>query len=57
MIDKIYHWMLFNLPNRIMYKKIWFDSHQIWVPRLGWSKKQISDSEKWANEAEKLKWE
>lgn len=50
--------MLFHLPNRIMYKKIWFYSHQIWVPRLVWSKKQILDSEKFANEmSEKLKWE
>lgn len=55
----IYHWMVVNLPFRLMYKQIWIDSqHKIWIPRWGWSKKQIKDADKKAEELNNnIKWE
>lgn len=46
----LYHWMTCKLPFRLMYKQVWFDSHKIWIPRFGWSKKQIRDAEKQSKE-------
>lgn len=50
--------MMVNLPHRVMYKHIYVDSqHKMWIPRWGWSKKMIDDSEKWATDIkEKLNW-
>lgn len=39
-----------KLPFRLMYKQVWFDLHKIWIPRFGWSKKQIRDAEKQSKE-------
>ena len=50
--DEIYHWLIMNLPHQIMYKHVHVDSqHKMWLPRFGWSKKQISDA---MERAEKL---
>jgi hypothetical protein len=42
-----------------MYKHTWIDSqHKMWLPRFGWSKKQIADAEKSAKEKYgNIKWE
>jgi hypothetical protein len=58
-MGSVYHWMISNLPYRIMYKHVWIDSqHKMWLPRCGWSKRQIADSEKRVKElAENIKWE
>lgn len=57
--ENIYHWMICNLPFRLMYKHIQVDSqHKMWIPRWGWSKKQLADSEKQAKDwSENIKWE
>lgn len=59
MKDKIYYWCMINLPHWIMYKRVWIDSKsKIYIPRWGWSKKQV---EKAKDKAEyyysKIKWE
>lgn len=57
-MGSVYHWMISNLPFRIMYKHVWIDTHKMWLPRWGWSKRQIADAEKKAKElAENIKWE
>jgi hypothetical protein len=58
-MGSVYHWMISNLPYCIMYKHVWIDTHhKMWLPRWGWSKKQIADAEKRAKElAENIKWE
>ena len=58
-ISNVYHWMISNLPYWIMYKHVWIDTqHKMWLPRWGWSKRQIADAEKRAKElAENIKWE
>lgn len=49
--SRFYHWMLCNLPSRLMYKKIYIDNmHEMYMPRFGFSKKQLIDSEKKADE-------
>jgi len=56
---KIYHWLIVNLPNCIMYKYTKIDSqHEMFIPRWGWSKQQSEDATKKANELNELiKWE
>lgn len=50
--NKIYNWLMDNLPTKVMYNYIWIDSqHQMWIPRWGWSEKQVELS---TNDAEKL---
>ena len=45
--DKVYHWMMTNLPSRIMYNHIYIDTqHKMWIPKWGWSKKQTDESKK-----------
>lgn len=45
--NDIYHWMIMNLPIRLMYKFTSIDNqHKMWLPRWGWSKKQLLDAEK-----------
>ncbi len=58
-MGSVYHWMISNLPFKLMYKHCWIDSqHKMWLPRWGWSKRQIADAEKRAKElAENIKWE
>lgn len=58
-MGSVYHCMISNLPYWIMYKHVWIDSqHKMWIPRWGWSKRQIADAEKRAKElAENIKWE
>jgi hypothetical protein len=58
-MSSVYHWMMCNLPFRLMYKHTWIDSqHKMWLPRFGWSKKQIADAEKSAKEKYgNIKWE
>ena len=47
MIDKIYHWLMIKLPFKVMYKHVWIDTqHQMWLPRWGWSKRQLSEAKK-----------
>jgi hypothetical protein len=49
-INNIYHWMMINLPYYIMYKNVWIDTqHKMWIPRWGYSKKQIKNAEKEAD--------
>lgn len=56
--DAQYEWMLRNLPFRMMYRKVPFDGAYIWKPKWGWTKRQISEAEKKADELMKgLKWE
>lgn len=35
---------------RIFLRETIFDNHIIWVPRWGYTKKEIEDSERWADE-------
>jgi hypothetical protein len=58
-MGSVYHLMISNLPFKLMYKHVWIDSqHKMWLPRCGWSKKQIADAEKRAKKlAENIKWE
>lgn len=58
-MGSVYHWLISNLPYRIMYKHVSIDSqHKMWLPRLGWSKRQIADAEKRVKElSENIKWE
>ena len=58
MKDKIYHWMMINLPHRWMYKHTWIDSqHKMWLPRWGWSKRQYDEAKKESEELYKnIKW-
>lgn len=58
-MGSVYHWMLSNLPFKLMYKHCWIDSqHKMWLPRWGWSKRQIAEAEKRAKYlAENIKWE
>lgn len=56
-ISNIYDYLLNKLPFRLMYKQIWIDSHhKIWVPRFGWSKNQIKNAEKLAEELNSINW-
>ena len=59
LISGVYHWMISNLPYRIMYKHVCIDSqHKILLPKYGWSKNQIVDAEKLAKELSKnINWE
>ena len=42
---------MMNLPNWLMYKHTWIDSqHQMWLPRWGYSQKQMIEAEERANE-------
>ncbi len=55
-MGSVYHWMISNLPFRIMYKHVWIDTqHKMWLPRWGWSKRQIADAEKKAKELARKK--
>ena len=46
MKDKVYDWMIRNLPFRWMYINVQIDStHKMWLPRWGWSKRQMVESE------------
>jgi len=52
--DAQYDWMLKNLPFRLMYSNRYIDSqHQMWFPRWGYSKRQIADAKKRAEEMKK----
>jgi hypothetical protein len=33
----------------IFLKKVWFDSHQIYIPRWGWTDKEIEDAKSYAD--------
>lgn len=59
MKDKIYHWMIIHFPIWMMYKHFYMDSyHKIYIPRFGWSKKQIKDTEELSKELiEKIEWD
>lgn len=58
MKDRIYEWMVENLPFRIMYRKVPFDGSYIWKPRRGWTSKQLVKSEKFAEDMmRKIKWD
>jgi hypothetical protein len=58
-MGSVYHWLISNLPFRLMYKHVWIDTqHKMWLPRWGWSKRQIADAEKRAKELDdNIKWE
>ena len=53
MKDKIYHWLVTrSYLSKIMYRHIYVDSHhQMWIPRWGWSKRQLKEA---TDKAEKL---
>lgn len=57
--DNQYDWMIRNLPFRIMHVQKWVDNnHQVWIPRWGYSNKQILEAEKRADELSKnIKWD
>ena len=47
----MYKLMLRYLPHFIMYKRISIDTqHRVWVPRFGYTKKQVTDAKKQADE-------
>ena len=49
--DSQYDWIMRNFPFRIMYSYRWIDTqHQMWLPRWGYSNKQIADAKKKAEE-------
>jgi hypothetical protein len=56
--DKQYEWMLRNFPFKLMYKKVPFDGHYLWLPRYGVTKsmkeKAEKQAEKWLNG---IKWD
>lgn len=57
MREKIYDWMLRNLPFKMMYHKVPFDGAFLWRPRFGWSKSQLEKAKKSAEERFKnIKW-
>jgi hypothetical protein len=58
-MNSFYHWLICNLPFRLMYKHVYIDKqHKMWLPRWGWSKKQFSDAGKKADELlENIKWD
>lgn len=58
-IGSIYHWAITNLPYWIMYKHTWIDTqHKMWLPRWGYSKRQMDEAKKIGNELyDNIKWE
>jgi len=47
MKHRIYNWMMENLPYKLMYMEYPIDNKStIWIPRWGWSKKQVREAEK-----------
>lgn len=56
--DSAYEWMLNHLHHRLMYVKKQIDSqHFMWMPRYGYTKKQMDEASKRANEIiTKIKW-
>jgi hypothetical protein len=56
--DTFYEWMLRNFPYRLMYRKVYFGSSFISVPKYGYTRKQKKESEERVKEKYKnLKWE
>ena len=57
--DNLYNWMIKNISYHIMYKYTKIDNiHWMWLPRWGYSKKQMKDAENYANELlDKIKFE
>jgi hypothetical protein len=57
--DNQYDWMMRKFPFRLMYVRRWIDTqHQMWFPRWGYSKRQIENAEKRADEMFKnIKWD
>lgn len=57
--DSQYDWMLNHFPFRIMYTHKQIDSqHKMWLPRWGWSSKQIDEAGKRAEELRRgIKWD
>lgn len=47
--DSIYEWMLKVLPKKIMWVKTAFDGAYIWVPRWGYTQRQIMEADKYAD--------
>ena len=58
-IGSIYHWAMRNLPYFIMYKHTWIDTqHKMWLPRWGWSKRQIEEAKEKADQLMRdINWE
>lgn len=58
-LENIYHLMMEKLPFRLMHKRYRMDTqHDIWIPRWGYSKKQLSDADDAADKLNKnIKWE
>lgn len=41
-----YNWCMENLPFNLMYHQQYIDSqHKMWLPRWGYSRKQLDDAE------------
>lgn len=56
--DTFYEWMLRNFPYGLMYKKVYFGSSFISIPRYGFTKRQIEEAEEIVKEKYKdLKFE
>ena len=55
--DNVYEWMLRNLPYKLMYRKVYFGSSFISIPRYGFTKRQKKEAEERVKEKYKnLKW-
>ncbi len=49
--ERAYEWMLMNLPVKLMFVKRQIDSqHSMWMPRYGYTKRQIQEAEKRASD-------
>ena len=59
LIDKVYDWMLRKLPFKWMYRKVYIDGcSMMWIPRWGWSKRQLKKAGIKASELmKKIKWD
>jgi len=44
--ETFYNWCMDNLPYKIMYRYTYIDNiHKMWLPRWGYSRKQLNDAE------------
>ena len=52
--NNLYNLMMICLPFKLMYKNVQIDNqHKMWLPRYGWSKKQLKDATKRVEEIDK----
>ena len=56
--NHIYNILIDYLPFRLMYKKYYFNGELfIWIPRWGYSNKQMNNAKKFRDKFVNLKWD